>query len=373
MAQLLFAEYLGLVHTINLTVQLGQLTTEELAPSINLEGSIICLEINGEKHSVTLPASLVQESRISDCLPDSSAKTKTSRLKTLPLNSDNNSQDDQYTNPWSAQNLGINLSIHCCGSNGFDKNCSGLVLPEARISDIKDLPSETWAEMMDLWHCHKPDEPGENGTSLTTKGYSATSKLTARSGTVFVDTLSFLVSEQDCTNVRVTEETSDSRVICSHCESQIGEVDRVASGLRLFKPFLALAPSLPEPYAKPTLAQWLSCYLLGLIESTGVRKFHGRYASFNIWILSPSVVYSLSSQGGLPVAAMKVLFKQDDSPQVHPTQKLDAQSLHTDEVTLPQRLETALLAELVRGNQALPESAQMFQGWQVALLDRLPG
>lgn len=72
----------------------------------------------------------------------------------------------------------------------------------------KDLPSGNWAEMMDFWHCHKPDPHEENpeaGAALKVeeqnaqvKGYGASSRVVAIAGTVLVDTATFLLAEEDC-------------------------------------------------------------------------------------------------------------------------------------------------------------------------------
>ncbi|SSD58648.1 uncharacterized protein SCODWIG_00409 [Saccharomycodes ludwigii] len=37
-------------------------------------------------------------------------------------------------------------------------NCQEKVLDSIYYDKIYDLPSENWTELMDLWHCHKPDE-----------------------------------------------------------------------------------------------------------------------------------------------------------------------------------------------------------------------
>lgn len=58
--------------------------------------------------------------------------------------------------------------------------------------------------MMDLWHCHKPNEHDHgDGDAISTRGYSASSKLVSKSETGFVDVMSFLLMQADCTGVQV--------------------------------------------------------------------------------------------------------------------------------------------------------------------------
>jgi hypothetical protein len=77
-------------------------------------------------------------------------------------------------------------------------------LPTGKIKAWKDLPSENWAEMMEFWHCHKPeDDHGKDHEHLTSKGYGARSMIGAQLGVGFVDLTSFLFSESDTTHVEV--------------------------------------------------------------------------------------------------------------------------------------------------------------------------
>jgi hypothetical protein len=78
----------------------------------------------------------------------------------------------------------------------------------------KDLPSGNWAEMMDFWHCHKPDphedDPQSEATAALkledqtaqTKGYGASSRVEAIGRTVLIDVATFLLSEEDCVSLK---------------------------------------------------------------------------------------------------------------------------------------------------------------------------
>jgi hypothetical protein len=119
--------------------------------------------------------------------------------------------------PWSASQLKPGLRITC-------RACNGVVVAEHNIKVFKDLPSENWAEMMELWHCHKPrvGHPAANGpngtsandkvghekaseTDLASRGYGANSAIVAQKRTGFVDMMTMLFHEDDCRCLMVSK------------------------------------------------------------------------------------------------------------------------------------------------------------------------
>ena len=103
--------------------------------------------------------------------------------------------------PWDGGLLGKQegMELRC-------KNCEGVVLQREAVREWKDLPNENWAEMMDFWHCHKPDEHHLHGHEHEVgglKGYAAGNRLKAAQGVGFVDLTGFLLSEQDCAGAKV--------------------------------------------------------------------------------------------------------------------------------------------------------------------------
>lgn len=97
--------------------------------------------------------------------------------------------------PWSANDLDSSSGFAC-------RACSADVVPAGTIKTWQDLPSANWAEMMDFWHCHKPDVPKleQNGmeSGLVEKGYGASASFRAQKGMGKVDLMTFLLSKDDC-------------------------------------------------------------------------------------------------------------------------------------------------------------------------------
>lgn len=132
--------------------------------------------------------------------------------------------------PWSAGDMAPSTKLRC-------KQCEGIIIgmptattttasPSNENSTVqssgwvwKDLPSGNWAEMMDFWHCHKPDPHEDDDADgdhrhLTedenskVKGYGASNQVLATPGTVLVDVATFLVSEIDCKGLKKVSQGS---------------------------------------------------------------------------------------------------------------------------------------------------------------------
>ena len=99
---------------------------------------------------------------------------------------------------WPASTMAPRTQIAC-------RSCRNVVVDQT-VSAWKSLPSEDWAEMMDFWHCHKPhvDDAVDGHQKGLTKGYTASSRLTAQPGVGLVDTLHFLLAEGDCMGIKVS-------------------------------------------------------------------------------------------------------------------------------------------------------------------------
>ncbi len=106
--------------------------------------------------------------------------------------------------PWPASGLAANTRIAC-------KACKTVLAKP--VSNWKDLPTGGWAEMMELWTCHKPDLPasGDDSSSSSIKGYPApdtatletTNLIAPPAGSAFVDISHFVLADEDCIGIRV--------------------------------------------------------------------------------------------------------------------------------------------------------------------------
>jgi hypothetical protein len=184
----LYAEYLPNIKTLTVTTVLDTPRNNTTALWLSNDRTKLVLEHDDRTYRITVPARLPGQGTQHLQLPNTGELQCVNRIPTVPIFG----QEDPVI-IWSATSLDQDTRVHC-------KYC-GTLISSDKIHVWKDLPSEAWAEMMDLWHCHKPEEPESNpdDDGPAQKGYAAGSKLIAQVGVGLVDVMSFLLSEHDCT------------------------------------------------------------------------------------------------------------------------------------------------------------------------------
>jgi len=192
-----YAELLLNIRTVTVVVGLPSLSTAQTSLELADDCKAIQLIHHGQKHSIKLPAKVIP-ARLS--VPDVSSSILNVRLHldvNEPLVAVAAEQADNVY-PWTASSLHSSDILTC-------HVCEHVLVTSDTIQQWKDLPSENWAEMMDFWHCHKPEVPvkvnADDATAV--KGYSASNHLSARSGVGFVDVCQFLLHQGDCSGLKV--------------------------------------------------------------------------------------------------------------------------------------------------------------------------
>ena len=109
----------------------------------------------------------------------------------------NGESPDEEIAPWPASVMTPETEVAC-------RSCRNIVIKDT-VSVWKDLPSENWAEMMDFWHCHKPDveEAIKVSPDGSSKGYAASNAIKPRLGTAFVDILHLRLTSTNCIGIEV--------------------------------------------------------------------------------------------------------------------------------------------------------------------------
>lgn len=105
----------------------------------------------------------------------------------------NSSKGSSGSVPWPASELAAHTSLAC-------KGCKKMLTRP--IGTWKDLPSGGWAEMMEMWHCHKPNvaPSGDDSSSSSTKDYNLVGP---SAGTALVDVSHFVLADEDCMGIQV--------------------------------------------------------------------------------------------------------------------------------------------------------------------------
>ncbi|KAK6505584.1 hypothetical protein TWF481_007477 [Arthrobotrys musiformis] len=284
--------------------------------------------------------------------------------------------------PWEASFLFPECSIRCIA-------CTTVVIPGGRIRKWKNLPSEHWADMMDLWHCHKPHD--KDGNSEGSR-YSGVGRIVAESTVGLVDPMYFLLRREDCENVAFeqTRPYEAETVACQICNVPLGIVDSKADGIRLMKWSLSLGlgsfkENGDEMLDSYTLPQWLSAHLQLLVDNTGQRKFlikpgasilshqhldgSGKRIEegnegVHIWVFNPNTLITRSEKP-TPTRAVKVYYQRV-------TSKGEVEGLGDIEtVYLPQAVYGRFERLLEEGNATLPKDLRTWAGaWKGGWLER---
>ena len=193
---LLYSELLPQIRQVSVAATLPSPSDATTRAEISPDGRLLTLSHGGKCHALRLPTDVSQ----TGLLPiaklgerDLSWRLPLRFLATLPSQL---SLDDSQS-PWSAADL-VPGSIVAC------RQCGQEIVRKSVIHTWKDLPSENWAEMMELWHCHKPDglEPSSH-EHLATRGYGANSAIGAQDGVGLIDLMLFALSEKDCCSLKV--------------------------------------------------------------------------------------------------------------------------------------------------------------------------
>jgi ubiquitin-protein ligase E3 D len=196
----LYVEVLTNIRQANFYASLETQKNEGTHIDIASDKKTITVTHDGESASIYLPTEISGTAAVSipiDRGKEMSIRLELADIKNMPT-VENGSGDGA---PWSANDLSPNTQLRC-------RVCKAEILTNELPMDFKALPSEHWAEMMDIWHCHRPAEEEPNHEkaekeAADLKGYGSSTKVKAAAGIAFVDTTSFLLAEQSCRNVEV--------------------------------------------------------------------------------------------------------------------------------------------------------------------------
>lgn len=198
-----YAELLLHLRQVTVYVSLGSKINEQTSLDLSSDLQNLYVHHGGETACLHLPAKVAANAAFK--LPSGPVNELSYRLPILGHGLPVDLTDATAINsvPWSAESLTPVTRINC-------RNCNQTLVERSAVAVWKNLPSENWAEMMDFWHCHKPDHEEHGSThdsngsiNGTQKGYTADTKLLAKPGVGFVDLSQLLLAKQDCGGIEV--------------------------------------------------------------------------------------------------------------------------------------------------------------------------
>jgi ubiquitin-protein ligase E3 D len=199
----IYAELLLNIRTISLTITLQSLSTYATTAVLSANGSSVTVSHDGHSATIRLPTQMQGGGSAALDIPAAPAKELTLRLQLEEkapglLRLDGLDGDEGV--PWMAGEMEEGVeSVRC-------RSCEAVVVDvHSRVREWRNMPSENWADMMDLWHCHKPHDTAPVGDETSSKGYSAARSRLAEEGIGYVSPSYFLFHESCLTNVGVQQ------------------------------------------------------------------------------------------------------------------------------------------------------------------------
>ncbi|KAI2607546.1 ubiquitin-conjugating enzyme E2-binding protein [Hypoxylon fragiforme] len=410
---LLYAELLSNIRQVSIGCSLHSPSSSDTQVIVSPDGLEFTVNHDGIKTSIRLPACVSSPQKLSvQNLDTKSLSWRLPLSSTLGQSREFLNASEEQAIPWSASDLQSESPIAC-------RTCHAAIVESGHIKVWKDLPSENWAEMMEFWHCHKPHDHGHgHGDDLTSKGYGASSRISAQSGVGFVDLTSFLLSETDISMSAIThsppsleshnriddpdkkpqnDESHDLQVtnlpvFCSNCHNQCGVMDSQGSSasFSLFKWQVHVnEKTLSDSEILPTLSHCVSAMLLATRARSGcsksimipmkqqapptqgippVNSITESESLLNIWVWNTSITFSSSMEARSPIKAMKVFYRmvgQDEANKM-----LDSMTSDVQDITLPADVINTIIHILRSSSPLLPQSNQQYLNWTVGLLEK---
>lgn len=194
----LYAEALMHIRQLTLHASLETDKNEHTKILISSDKHIITAIHDGESSSIYLPTQISGTADVTfpfDRKTEISARVQIDDAEQLKAGSDDLAGIEV---PWCATDLSETTSARC-------KGCTSEILEGGKVITWKDLPSDHWADLMDVWFCHKPhNDHTPDHHAAEAKGFSAKSKITAQPRTGLVDAVSFMLHRDDCSSIQVS-------------------------------------------------------------------------------------------------------------------------------------------------------------------------
>ena len=187
-----YAELLLNIRQISVLISLPSESKQSTTVVISAGGESISLVHAGYAIELKLPGQASTSTR--PILTPVGRKELSFRLPVSSSRGNFESRDSSFTDGscWSASSLTSFTRVAC-------RSCKCLIVREGAVV-WKDLPNSNWAEMMDFWHCHKPDTESSRGddANAISKGYGASASLKPTAGVGLVDSLYFHLVKDAC-------------------------------------------------------------------------------------------------------------------------------------------------------------------------------
>lgn len=296
-----FSEYLPRLNSISVVLDVNSDFKIDDINRISIVGELLSIELkNNTPIRVNLPDKASQTSITGMKLTNSTlsfgVKMHEKELdSTVPFT-------EETIDKWSCKDLSQTPKIGRHHKFRFVcKNCNSELIDSSQY-DFKDMPSEQWYEMMDFWHCHKPENHEEHK-----KEYKGVLKPDNK--TIIIG--SYYLLEKSNGHINKMQNS----ITCKKCGQLLGETFQDA--LKLFKWCVELQFESKNTIHKEQYRPGIFIYntILDKINFSAVRKFKIEVETQSkfIWIMSLGL--NVVIDGKVCHNALKVLYADNVSKE----------------------------------------------------------
>ena len=188
----LYSELLFNIRHVTVFATLTSKKTDETTAQLSPDRTFFSLCHEGKSVSIKLPCEVLGNTNLT--VPTSKDNILLFRLQ-ISDRIKLGERSVNFESPFDVDSLSSITEIACNGCKS--------IITKGRIGTWRELPRENWAETMDFWYCHRPNENKVQSGPVARQGYEAVNHLLARRGYGFVDTCHLVISIKDCSCVEV--------------------------------------------------------------------------------------------------------------------------------------------------------------------------
>ncbi|CAI4044120.1 hypothetical protein N7582_003284 [Saccharomyces uvarum] len=248
---------------------------------------------------------------------------------------------------WTKRDLCLDpeFSIECL-------QCKQKVISKENCRVLNNMPSEFWMELMDYWHCHKPDV-GETKSA----SYSQYETLEPSENEILIGSSFFQGTPATFKDAVVVKDSA--MLLCKNCSVVLG-LTTAGPLYKLYKWKLRLLrngmtyefpPELDVVLSLISVVKANSCRY-ALIKSGGKRLL--------VWIFSFDIGVTLTGNKQLK-RSMKLLYTDNATTISHCLERQNTEELDTQETTFH-----AFYSSLQKVNALLPSNMKVMGEWSIS-------
>ncbi|KAH3680306.1 hypothetical protein WICMUC_000373 [Wickerhamomyces mucosus] len=236
--------------------------------------------------------------------------------------------------------------------------CNTILIDSKNISKISEMPSELWAEMMDFWHCHKP-----NDNLSYPEHYNSIKPI---ENAILIGSYYISKNLKDFSQTILEKKSNKiNQLNCFNCDNIVGEFDKSTSLDKIFKWEISINEEIFKPY------QFIYSNLLENVNKNATRiiEFISKETSKKllIWVFNIGVDFILSGgfNSQINQDSLKVYYTTNEENIIQ--ERNNRGEIET--VFVLEKILTSTINRLDEINKNLPTSLKtMGKNWNLALL-----